>query len=326
MAFLRLFSILAILAMVNASEYDDSTCYSHTCPKVEKISKKITEKFIKDDPTLAPGLLRILFHDCIVRGCDASVLIDPTPSNNATEKDTVPNSTLRGFQVVDAIKAELEQECPGVVSCADVLSLAARDAIVAINGPWWNVPLGRKDGKISLASEALANIPSPFSNITVLKQNFAAVGLTPKDLVVLSAAHTIGIGHCFLIQRRLYNFTGKGDTDPSIDPSYAAELKEKCPKVVGDFKTFVPMDFITPTTFDENYFGIVAKNKGLFQSDAALLNDETTKNYIYTQIYTQGASFIGKDFAESMEKLIQIGILTGDQGEVRKICGAVNGY
>ncbi|KAH9607630.1 hypothetical protein KSS87_014140, partial [Heliosperma pusillum] len=253
-----------------------------------------------------------------LQGCDGSVLIDPTPSNNATEKNTVPNSTLRGFEVVDAIKAELEQECPGVVSCADVLSLAARDAIVAINGPWWNVPLGRKDGRISLATEALANIPSPFSNITVLKANFAAVGLTPKDLVVLSAAHTIGIGHCFLIQRRLYNFTGKGDTDPSIDPSYAAELKIKCPKVVGDFKTFVPMDFITPAVFDENYFGIVAGNKGLFQSDAALLNDETTKNYIYTQIYTQGASFLGKDFAESMEKMIQIGILTGDQGEIRK--------
>ena len=55
-----------------------------------------------------------------------------------------------------------------------------------INGPSWEVPTGRRDGRISLASEANANIPSPFVNITILKQNFAAVGLTSKDLVVLS--------------------------------------------------------------------------------------------------------------------------------------------
>ena len=58
--------------------------------------------------------------------------------------------------------------------------------MLQINGPSWDVPLGRKDGKISLASEANALIPSPFSNISTLKQEFAAVGLTTKDLVVLS--------------------------------------------------------------------------------------------------------------------------------------------
>ncbi|KAL9246285.1 hypothetical protein vseg_019841 [Gypsophila vaccaria] len=315
---------MAASTMASPSDYYDSYI-AHACPQVEEISKEITEHFVYNDPTLAPALIRMLFHDCIVRGCDASVLLDPTPSNNETEKDTVPNSTLRGYEVVDAVKAELEKQCPRVVSCADVLSLVARDAIVAIGGPWWYVPLGRKDGRISLASEALANIPSPFSNISTLIQNFAAVGLTPKDLVVLSGAHTIGIGHCFIIRKRLYNFTGNGDTDPTLAPHYAKILKSKCPNTVGDLESFVDMDPKTPMTFDEKYFTIVSKHKGLFQSDAALLDNYGTKSYVEYQAKTKGSTF-AKDFAESMTKLIQIGVLTGNQGEIRKTCGVVNTY
>ncbi|XP_074303517.1 peroxidase 1-like [Silene latifolia] len=317
-----IFAMFVVMANANGLTLD---YYKYSCPDAEAITKRITDQYVGHVPNFAPGLLRMHFHDCIVRGCDASVLLDPTPSNNKTEKDSIPNSTLRGFEVINAIKGALEEKCPGIVSCADILSLAARDAIVKINGPYWHVPLGRKDGIISLASEALANIPSPFSNFTTLKQNFAAVGLSSKDLVVLSGAHTIGIGHCFIIQSRLYNFTGKGDTDPKLAPSYAKWLKTRCPKVVGDVKSFVYMDRITPKAFDEKYYTMVTQHRGLFESDAALLDDSETKNYIETQVYTQGETF-PKDFAESITRMSLIGVLTGSQGQVRKTCGAVNYY
>lgn len=76
-------------------------------------------------------------------------------------------------------------------------------------------------------------------------------------------------------------------------------------------------------TFDEDYFSIVAKRRGLFQSDAALLDDKETKAYVNLQVSTHGSTF-AKDFAASMLKLGQIGVLTGKSGQIRRKCAFVN--
>ncbi|GMP66909.1 hypothetical protein CsSME_00027076 [Camellia sinensis var. sinensis] len=294
--------------------------YHKTCPSIEAIVKETTARFISRAPTLAAPLIRMHFHDCFVRGCDGSVLLNST-KNNQAEKDAFPNQSLRGFQVIDAVKSALEKRCPGVVSCADVLALVARDAISLIHGAFWVVPLGRRDGRVSIMTEALTGLPPPFGNITLLKAIFASKGLSVKDLAVLSGAHTIGISHCTSFTNRLYNFTGKGDTDPSLDPNYIVRLKNKCKP--GDIKTFVEMDPGSFKTFDADYYTLVSERRGLFQSDAALLDDNETKSYVKLQATSHGWTFM-KDFGESMIKMGQIGVLTGSSGEIRKQCAFVN--
>lgn len=58
--------------------------------------------------------------------------------------------------------------------------------ILQVKGPFWQVPLGRRDGNVSISNEALTNLPPPFMNITQLVSLFASKGLDAKDLVVLS--------------------------------------------------------------------------------------------------------------------------------------------
>jgi len=81
-------------------------------------------------PSTAPDILRLFFHDCFVNGCDASVLLD----GKGTEKTAKPNARLEGFDMVDNMKTKLEKKCPGVVSCADLLAFAARDAVTLAGG------------------------------------------------------------------------------------------------------------------------------------------------------------------------------------------------
>ncbi|KAG4113837.1 hypothetical protein ERO13_D12G007800v2 [Gossypium hirsutum] len=294
--------------------------YKKTCPNAEEIIKTATEKHVANDPTLPARFLRMHFHDCFVRGCDGSVLLNST-TNNSAEKDAIPNLTLAGFDVIDDIKAEVEKKCPNVVSCADVLALAARDAVsFKFQRPLWEVLTGRRDGRVSRVSEALANLPSPFSNFTTLVRNFANQGLNVHDLVVLSGGHTIGVGHCNAFSNRLYNFTGRGDQDPSLNPTYAAFLKTQC-RNLTDNTTFVPMDPGSVFTFDNNYYVTVKQNKGLFQSDAALLTNKGSRN-IVNELVDPKKFFT--EFAQSMKRMGAINVLTGNEGEIRKKCFVAN--
>lgn len=120
----------------------------------------------------------------------------------------------------------------------------------------------------------------------------------------------------------MYNFTGKGDADPTMDANYIASLKRKCTSI-NDVTTITEMDPGSFKTFDASYYSLVAKRRGLFQSDAALLNDNETKAYVNLQAMSHGSTFF-KDFADSMEKMGRIGVLTGKAGEIRKRCSFVN--
>lgn len=296
--------------------------YSKTCPKAEDIVRSTVEDHVKVDLGLAPGLLRLHFHDCFVQGCDGSVLI----SGSSAERSAPPNLGLRGFEVIDDAKTKVEAECPGVVSCADILAIAARDAVVLAKGPSWAVATGRRDGLISSSSEVTSNLPSPLESVSVQKQKFADKGLTTEDLVTLVGGHTIGQTHCQFIRYRLYNFTSTGNADPTINSANLPQLQSICP-VDGDGTKAVPLDKGSETTFDASIFKNIRDGNGVLESDQRLWSDESTKMYVQRYAGSiRGLLGLRFDvaFAKAMQKMSNIGIKTGTQGEVRKVCSAFN--
>ncbi|XP_008233849.1 PREDICTED: peroxidase 4-like [Prunus mume] len=289
--------------------------YSSKCPKALSIVQEEVVAAIKNETRIGASLLRLHFHDCFVNGCDASVLLDDT-SSFVGEKTAAPNNnSIRGFEVVDHIKAKLEKACPGVVSCADLLALAARDSVVYLGGPSWKVRLGRRDSTTASRSAANTSIPPPTSNISSLISNFAAQNLSLRDLVALSGSHTIGLARCTSFRSRIYN-------ESTIDAAFAKSLQGSCP-LSGNDDNLANLDLQTPTHFDNLYYKNLLKVKGLLHSDQELFNGTSSADKL-VKIYANNTFAFFKHFAKAMINMGNIEPLTGSQGEIRTNCRKVN--
>lgn len=316
-----LFSSLAAFIWISANGLQVGF-YDRSCSAVEGIIQQSVSKAFAQNSLIAAGLIRMHFHDCFVNGCDGSILLDSTSGNKA-EKDAPGNiNSLKGYEVIDDAKKNIEAVCKGVVSCADIIAFAARDSARLAGGITWEVRAGRRDGKVSKAADVSTNLVPPTFNLSQVTQRFAVKGLTQEEMVTLSGAHTVGSSHCFAFTNRLYNFDKSNAQDPSLDSTYANMLKQKCPQVNSNPNTLVPMDSITPTILDNDYYKEVKANRGLFTSDQALLTDPATANMV-TQNSVDALLWSSR-FAAAMVKMGEIGVLTGSQGEIRLNCHAVN--
>jgi peroxidase len=287
--------------------------YDQSCPLAETIVRAVVAQGVQQDHGIAPGLIRLHFHDCFVRGCDGSVLLDGPKS----EKVASPNFSLRGFAVVDVAKAELEKQCPGIVSCADLLAFAARDSIELTGGKRWDVPAGRRDGTVSNNAEAEAMLPSPSLSVQQLTDSFTRKGLSQSDMITLSGAHTIGRIHCSTVVARLYP-----TTDPNLDVALAEQLKTLCPQVGGSSTSTFNLDPTTPELFDNMYYSNLLNGKGVLQSDQILFESWTTK--LPTMFNILSTTSFTSSFADSMLTMSKIEVKTGSEGEIRRHCRVVN--
>ncbi|KAK9054240.1 hypothetical protein SSX86_025318 [Deinandra increscens subsp. villosa] len=289
--------------------------YDFSCPQANDIVKSIVSKAVAKDPRMGASLIRLHFHDCFVKGCDGSILLDSSGAITS-EKRSVPNrDSARGFEVIDEIKSAAEKACPQTVSCADILALAARDSTVLTGGPSWDVPLGRRDSLGASLSGSNQNIPAPNNTFQTILTKFKIKGLDARS-------HTIGNARCTSFRQRLYNNTGNGQPDFKLEGSYAARLRANCPRTGGDQNLF-PMDPGSPTKFDNGYYKNLMAFKGLLSSDE-ILYTQNQETYELVKHFAENQDDFFKQFAKSMVKMGNITPLTGNHGEIRKICRRIN--
>ncbi|MED6145975.1 Syntaxin-8 [Stylosanthes scabra] len=291
--------------------------YSFSCPNAEAIVRDVVLRRFNNDKSITAALLRMHFHDCFVTGCDASLLIDPNPARNKTsEKNAGPKITVRGFDIIDEAKSALEQACPSTVSCADIISLATRDAVALAGGPTFNVPTGRRDGLVS--DPALVKLPGPSLSVLEVLKFFTAKGFSLFEMVALMAAgHSVGNAHCSNFRDRLSSFNN-GTVDPTMDPNLDAKLVQVCGSsrqpATDDPRVF--LDITTPLAIDTQFLNQILLKRGILHIDQQLALDPLSSDMVSR--FARDSDTLFQTFAKAMIKLSTVNVLVGDQGEIRR--------
>ncbi|KAL9228035.1 hypothetical protein vseg_003653 [Gypsophila vaccaria] len=322
-------------------EYD---FYRDSCPKAETIVYDVMRDAVANNNKITARLLRLMFHDCFIQGCDASVLLDDSNGNlsHPIERNAIPNQTLKGLEVIDRIKDELERECPSTVSCADVITLATRNAIVLAGGPFFPLLTGRRDSRTSYYDDANNQIPRPDSRIYETLYLFSQRGFNEKEVVSLLGAHNIGKIGCDFILKRMYDFHGTGNPDPTLPADFLLELNRICNSDVSPspspsrirnliesttgfsyFQSLAPFIF-SGSGFDTHYYKSLLLGRGLLYADQQLMSDARTARLVEVFASDDGSIF-RREFSKSMLKMSNLQSPDASQGEIRIRCSLPNG-
>ncbi|GAB2301063.1 hypothetical protein Dimus_035099 [Dionaea muscipula] len=290
--------------------------YETSCPNVEDIIRREMCSILASD-VLGMGsaaFLRLLFHDCQVQGCDASILLDGTDS----EMSSTRNFGIRKREEIGQMKSNLEKVCPGQVSCADIIALAAREAVSFAGGPHVQIPLGRRDSTTSSHLLADSLLPSPRINVDQLLHIFSSQGMKLEESVAILGAHTLGAGHCLNIADRLYN----PDPLDEMDFTFELSLRLLCPTRIPITNLTTAPNDSTPTLFDNHYYRDISSGRGLFGVDSSLSRDPRTAPIVAQ--FSVDLPYFFQTFSSAFVKLSSANVLTGNLGEIRRSCNQVN--
>lgn len=297
--------------------------YSKSCPRAEEIVREQVRSHYEEHGNTAVSWLRALFHDCTVKSCDASLLLETDAARGLVSEQSATRSFgMRNFKYFDDIKSALERACPGTVSCADLLVLAARDGVAMLGGPA-DIPMrtGRRDATESYYGEVERYLPTHNDTVSAVLSRFASMGVDAEGVVALLGAHSVGRVHCFNLVARLYPAV-----DGSIEPAYGAYLRERCPTADAKEDTrdvaYARNDRNTPMVIDNMYHKNLLKGRGLLLVDQRLATDPRTAPFVRKMAADN--AYFHDTFAAALVKMSENAPLTGDKGEVRKDCKFVN--
>ncbi|EMS50236.1 Peroxidase 54 [Triticum urartu] len=312
-ALLAVCALLAAMALLQGARAQQLSpaYYDESCPHVYDTVRRVIQAARTADPRILASLVRLQFHDCFVNGCDGSLLLDDGPAINS-EKNAAPNNnSARGFPVVDDIKAALESACPGVVSCADIVALAAEVSVELAGGPYWRVLLGRRDGTTA-NFDAADNLPAPTDALNVLRQKFADVGLDDTDFVALQ-----GTSHS---PPRSPSSWREGPTGGCCWAGGTARRPTSTPPTTSPPPRTPSTSFgrSSPTSASTTPISSPSKVMLSAPDGAAASTAPIVERFAASQ-----ADFF-RSFATAMIKMGNIAPLTGSMGEVRRNCRVVN--
>ncbi|XP_062105056.1 peroxidase 29 [Humulus lupulus] len=297
--------------------------YEKKCPQVENIIRAGLKPVFSTDIASPAALLRLMFHDCQVQGCDASILVDQdSEKHDSSEMASAKNFGIRKRKTINLLKSMVEVACPNQVSCADILIMAAREAVATSGGPYIKVPLGRRDSS-SAPSYELANALLPPSTIGVeeMLQIFSNKGMSVEESVAIMGSHTLGVTHCLNIMNRLYE--GEEGQIKGMEHGFEVFLRLRCPnkESLTSNSSFVLND---PTTFgfDNLYYVNAMSGHGLLRIDAEMALDARTAHVVRRFAADEEAFF--QAFSSAFVKLSSYGVLVGNNGVIRKRCDVVD--
>ncbi|KAF8401307.1 hypothetical protein HHK36_012240 [Tetracentron sinense] len=214
------------------------------------------------------------------------------PSEMASSK----NFGVRKREAIGIVKSMVEVECPRQVSCADLLILAAREAVAMSGGPWIRVPLGRRDSVTTSYELADASLPPSNTGVDGMLHILGEKGMTVEE--------------------------SEGEHAAEMDPGFEAFLKLSCPQgSLTSNSSFVGND-LTDFVFDNQYYRDTMGGRGVLKIDAYMAMDPRTAPIMAH--FANNKDDFYQAFISAFVKLSSTGVLTGNQGVVRKSCNAID--
>ncbi|CAI9118888.1 OLC1v1020515C1 [Oldenlandia corymbosa var. corymbosa] len=318
-----LFLVMMMSSRVVGSEGISFDYYKESCPGVENIVREKLQSVSLLDPTTPAAMLRLMFHDCQVQGCDGSILLDPdNPGGGRTEMDSIKNFGVRKREVINQMKDMVEASCPLKVSCSDILILAAREAVAISGGPRIRVPLGRKDSeKPSNFRAAEASLPPGDIGVDGMLPLFARKGMSIEESVAIIGSHTLGVTHCLNLHNKNHRLSrsqqqqrssSSGSQDhhqhAMTTPNFVCSLP-----LVGSTLENISFVFNDPTSviFDNSYYVNSMSGNGVLRVDTEMPVDPRTAPFVQRFAIDQDSFF--NAFSTAFVKLSSSNVLVGEE-------------
>lgn len=220
----------------------------------------------------APIMLRLAWHDAGTYDVNTKT---GGPNGSIRNGEELKHSANNGLKIAVDLCEPVKQRHPKI-TYADLYQLAGVVAVEITGGPTIDFVPGRKDSNVSPNE---GRLPDAKQGVKHLKDIFYRMGLSDKDIVALSGAHTLGRAH-----PERSGFEGAWTREPlKFDNSYFVELLQ------GEAEGLLKL----PT-------------------DKALLEDPVFRKYV--ELYAKDEDAFFRDYAISHKKLSELGFTPSSSG------------